>query len=71
MEQSLPMVKQVVERHIPWWVAIKVKNQKELFQELSVKSSQSPKASPVKTISYVAVLLKSIMKKFMICSVKM
>ena len=71
MEQYLHMVKQVVERHIPWWVAMKVKNQKELFQEPSVKLLQSPKASQVKTISYVAVLLKSIMKKYMIYSVKM
>lgn len=70
MEQYLRTDKPVVERLTLWWEFLTINNSKALFHELLAKLSLWPRMTPAKPISFVAVLSKYTMKKFMISSAK-
>lgn len=61
------MDRQDVVRLIRWWEAMIVISQRELFQEHLVRLLLLLKMKRASIISYAAALLRSIMKKFMIC----
>ena len=70
MEPSSHTGKQEVVKLIQWWEAMSQNSQKESFLEHLAKLLPLPKIKQRSIISYVAVLLKSIIKKFMICLAK-